>query len=245
MDRAELFHPPRSNDPVVAEAVRRLVEAYRPERIYLFGSAARGDAGPDSDYDFMVVVADDTPDELLRGTKGHAALRGVDIATDVLVWTAKNFDKQVHLRASLPGTILREGKLLYMEEDPVKTENAKEWLAKSARDLKLAEVLLSEELLDVEDALFHCQQAAEKALKAFLTWHDQPFRKTHDLGQQCVQIEPGLRELTARAERLTDYVWMFRYPGGPAAPALEDARGSLLLAREVMEAIHQRLALLS
>jgi predicted nucleotidyltransferase len=35
----------------LTEAVRRLVEAYRPERIYLFGSMARGDAGPDSDFD--------------------------------------------------------------------------------------------------------------------------------------------------------------------------------------------------
>lgn len=36
----------------------------RPDRIYLFGSAARGDAAPDSDYDFMVVLPDDTPREI-------------------------------------------------------------------------------------------------------------------------------------------------------------------------------------
>jgi hypothetical protein len=41
--------------------VRRLVEAYHPERIYLFGSKARGDAGPDSDFDLMVIVSDDAP----------------------------------------------------------------------------------------------------------------------------------------------------------------------------------------
>jgi hypothetical protein len=33
----------------------------------------------------------------------------------------------------------------------------------------------------VEDVLFHCQQTVEKALKAFLAWHDRPLRKTHDL----------------------------------------------------------------
>ena len=38
-------------DPVLAEIVRRLAAAYQPERIYLFGSKARGDAGPDSDDD--------------------------------------------------------------------------------------------------------------------------------------------------------------------------------------------------
>ena len=47
----ETFRPPSADDPVLPEVVRRLVEAYHPLRIYLFGSAARGDAGPDSDYD--------------------------------------------------------------------------------------------------------------------------------------------------------------------------------------------------
>ena len=41
--------------------VERLIEAYQPERIYLFGSKARGDYGPDSDFDLMVVVPDDAP----------------------------------------------------------------------------------------------------------------------------------------------------------------------------------------
>jgi len=54
----------------VAEIVRRLVELYRPERIYLFGSSARGTAGPDSDYDFMVVVPDDTPREVRETKQG-------------------------------------------------------------------------------------------------------------------------------------------------------------------------------
>ena len=40
----------------IAEITRRLVEFYSPVRIYLFGSAARGDDGPDSDLDFLVVL---------------------------------------------------------------------------------------------------------------------------------------------------------------------------------------------
>jgi HEPN domain-containing protein len=46
--------------------------------------------------------------------------------------------------------------------------------------------------------LFHCQQAAEKALKGFLAWHDQPFPKTHDLGKlgkQAVEVDPTLEPL--------------------------------------------------
>ena len=46
--------------------VERLIEAYQPDRIYLFGSKARGDYGPDSDFDLMVVVPDDAPEDHKR-----------------------------------------------------------------------------------------------------------------------------------------------------------------------------------
>jgi predicted nucleotidyltransferase len=101
------------HDLVLAELVRRLVSAYDPERIYLFGSRARLEAGPDSDYDLMVVVADDAPAERRRSQLAYRVLRGTATAADVLVWTKQTFDERVHLQASLPGTIVREGRLLY------------------------------------------------------------------------------------------------------------------------------------
>ncbi len=102
-----------ARDPVLAEIVRRLVEAYRPERIYLFGSVARGEAGPDSDYDLLVVVPDDAPPERRDSALAYQALRGTGIAADVLVCTHSYFEARRHLKASLPGTILREGRLLH------------------------------------------------------------------------------------------------------------------------------------
>ncbi len=51
------------HDDKLAEVVRRLREAYAPERIYLFGSRARGDSAEGSDYDLLVVVADDAAPE--------------------------------------------------------------------------------------------------------------------------------------------------------------------------------------
>ena len=77
---------PAAGDPIVREIVRRLVEAHQPERIYLFGSAARGDAGRDSDYDIMVVVSSDAPQWLRREDRVYQALRGTGVAADVLVW---------------------------------------------------------------------------------------------------------------------------------------------------------------
>ncbi|MCC6362037.1 MAG: nucleotidyltransferase domain-containing protein [Bryobacterales bacterium] len=107
------FRPPSAEDAVLGEVVRRLVDAYRPLKIYLFGSAARGDAGPDSDYDFLVVVPDDAPRRRLDPRTGYEALSGLGIAKDVLVWLNGDFTDRLHLKASLPSTVVREGKLLY------------------------------------------------------------------------------------------------------------------------------------
>ena len=93
--------------------VERLIEAYQPERIYLFGSKARGDYGPDSDFDLMVVVPDDAPPARERSRLAYDVLRGTGTAADVLVWTRSAFESRLHLVASLPATVIREGKLLH------------------------------------------------------------------------------------------------------------------------------------
>jgi predicted nucleotidyltransferase len=111
--QTETKKPRSSDDPVLKEIVRRLVGAYHPERIYLFGSTARGDAGPDSDYDLMVILPDEAPQQLRRSTPGYRALRGTGVAADVQVWPRSDFHRQLHLKASFPSTIIREGKLLY------------------------------------------------------------------------------------------------------------------------------------
>lgn len=113
MKHPNLSPTPPPADSRLAEVVRRLVTTFRPERIYLFGSAARGDGSPDSDYDLMVVVPDDTTPELRRSGRAYEALWGVGVAADVLVWTRTAFDERTHLQASLPATILREGRLLH------------------------------------------------------------------------------------------------------------------------------------
>jgi predicted nucleotidyltransferase len=112
-DHATTLKVPRSSDPILAEIVRRLVEAYSPERIYLFGSVARGEAGPDSDYDIMLIVPDDAPPERLRSRLAYQALRGTGTAADVVVWPRSSFERRARVAASLPATVSREGVLLY------------------------------------------------------------------------------------------------------------------------------------
>ena len=101
------------NDASLAEIVRRLVALLHPERIHLFGSRARGNAGRDSDYDLMVVVSDLTEPAYRLAPRAHSVLWGLGTAADILVWSREAFESRRHLRALLPATVLREGTLLH------------------------------------------------------------------------------------------------------------------------------------
>ena len=95
------------------EIVSRLVRTYDPEQVYLFGSEARGDAGPDSDYDILVVVPDDAEPERRRAKAGYQALWGLARSGDILVCTRKRFDSRVGVPWSIPNAVAREGIVLY------------------------------------------------------------------------------------------------------------------------------------
>jgi predicted nucleotidyltransferase len=103
----------KNKNPVLEEIVCRLIKVYDPEEIYLFGSMARGEAGEDSDYDLLIIVPDDAPQEKRKDATAYKALRGTGVAVDVIVWTRSAFDKRLHLKASLPSIVKEEGRLLY------------------------------------------------------------------------------------------------------------------------------------
>lgn len=99
-------------DRTIKRMVRIIVRRFNPERIILFGSHARGEAGPDSDVDLLVVMP-------VSGSKREkqlevrVALHRFKIPTDVIVTTPEDFE----WRKDIPGTIERpavlEGKVLY------------------------------------------------------------------------------------------------------------------------------------
>ena len=107
-----------------------------------------------------------------------------------------------------------------MASDPELVAETRAWFVKASNDIRAAEALsaVSQPLLD--EAVFHCQQAAEKALKGFLTWNGRAFRRTHNLeeiGERCLAIDASLREVVDQAVPLSEYAWKFRYPGEPCA----------------------------
>ena len=96
----------------------------------------------------------------------------------------------------------------------------------------------------VEDALFHCQQSVEKALKGFLTCHDNPFGKTHDLdhlAKRCEAIEPSLKDVLGPVRALTVFAWKFRYPGPSVPPSADEAGEMLSAAQKAVNALRESL----
>ena len=131
-----------------------------------------------------------------------------------------------------------------MPHDPELVAEARGWLTKAKADLDAASFEATADPPFVSDMVFHAQQAVEKSLKAFLTWHQQPFRKTHnleELGEQCLRLDAGIQVVIDRAVPLTEFAWRFRYPGEPEDPSREEADDALATARDVYEAILARL----
>ncbi len=131
-----------------------------------------------------------------------------------------------------------------MPPDAARIEDTRAWLQKAAADLLAAEhgAIAQPPLLG--DVAFHCQQAVEKTFKALLAWHDQPFRKTHnleELGEAVLALDGSLKTQVDRAVPLTEYAWKFRYPGELSEPTRAETVTALELAREVCAAIQARL----
>jgi len=121
-----------------------------------------------------------------------------------------------------------------------------EWLHKADDDLGLAEHLLGESSLYPDAIAFHCQQAAEKYLKALLVWREIPFPKTHDIKALLNLIETAdatVAESLQDAVVLTSYGVEIRYPGDRPDATPEDAREAVELARKVRKAIYDALPL--
>ncbi|MES1181061.1 MAG: HEPN domain-containing protein [Verrucomicrobiota bacterium] len=100
-------------------------------------------------------------------------------------------------------------------------ELVRDWLTRADHDLRSARALAALEDTLLDTAIYHCQQAAEKSMKAWLQSKDDPFPKTHDIGRlvkQAEKLNPGFSQFEKAASVLTPYVSAFRYPGGSDEP---------------------------
>ncbi len=121
--------------------------------------------------------------------------------------------------------------------DEAKNREINQWLIKSMHDIGSAHCLLEGNEKYLDNAVYHCQQAAEKAIKAFLTYKDIIFEKTHNLValiSLCLQSEPGFAQFKKEAEILTPYATEFRYPGDILEPDINEAKQALEMSESIV-----------
>jgi hypothetical protein len=97
--------PPELLDPVVAY--------FRPRRVILFGSAARGEASPDSDIDLLVLLDDDAPPEKLTLAAGYESRQSYRRAADVVPCREDTFRRKSRIVGTLAYAASHEGVVVY------------------------------------------------------------------------------------------------------------------------------------
>jgi HEPN domain-containing protein len=124
--------------------------------------------------------------------------------------------------------------------DEAQRQLLRSWLTKAANGLKSARVLSADSEGPLDSAIYHCQQAAEKAVKAFLVFKGITPAKTHDIRRLTVEalgLEPRFQQHIAPAAALTPYAWEFRYPDDLAEtyPTREEFDEALVHAQTIYD----------
>jgi HEPN domain-containing protein len=128
--------------------------------------------------------------------------------------------------------------------DDARLTEVLQWLKKSENDLGSAKLLVSTEPPFLDTSVYHCQQAAEKSLKSYLTYQEIPFYKIHDLRvlvNQCQGIDETFIDLLDAAEILTPYSTAFRYPGSLLEPEISDVEEAIHEAQYIFDFILSKL----
>lgn len=98
---------------VPPDLLDRVVEYFHPRRIVLFGSRSRGQAGPDSDIDLLVILDDDAPAEKLTLRAGWESRRGYHRPVDVIPVRDAVFRRRAKIAGTLAYEAARDGIEVY------------------------------------------------------------------------------------------------------------------------------------
>lgn len=131
---------------------------------------------------------------------------------------------------------------------PESYELANVWLAKAQSDLDTARILINGSEQHLDTGCFHCQQTAEKALKAWLTACEVIFPKTHSLEALlaiCIRLSPEFRSFQRHAEELSPLATEFRYPGDVFEPTMPLALNALASCEEIYAFCEQAMKVLA
>lgn len=127
-----------------------------------------------------------------------------------------------------------------------KNDLIKEWIKKAENDLLTVENNLNSKSIPTDTVCFHCQQAAEKQLKAYCVKLDIVFEKSHDLIYLLDIINKKTNgaiddEIYLKCEKLNDYSSQMRYPMDFYEPSIEEAKEAYQTAKQVKEFIRKKI----
>ncbi len=100
----------------IGRIVKRIVKKFHPEQVILFGSHARGEAGPDSDVDLLIVM-DFEGDVRDKWLEIRQALRDIPVAVDAIVTRPKDFAWRKNVVGTIEWPAVKEGKTLYARSE--------------------------------------------------------------------------------------------------------------------------------
>ncbi|MBU0502394.1 MAG: HEPN domain-containing protein [bacterium] len=124
----------------------------------------------------------------------------------------------------------------------------KEWIHKAKHDIGMAELALSERPEYTDAICNHCQQAAEKHLKAYLTFLGISFEKKHDLDyllDLLKEKDASVQQFYDMAEELNSYAVEIRYPDDWFEPSKEEAQKALDIAKKIQSYVLSKINLTS
>lgn len=230
--------------------VDRIVRRFDPLTIILFGSQARGDAGPHSDVDLLVVLPDNA-DTRQVSREIERELRDLPGDRDITATTPAEIRRQGNLVGAVLRPALREGKVLYERagsEHLYEATSVSEaevlrevdlWLLYAAEDLATAELWIDRPEVQPRQVGFLAQQSAEKALKSAFIFLQIQYPFTHNLDDLRERLPAGWRLKTEHADlsELSKWAVEPRYPGGFAARSRDEVRSLVQRARALLAAI--------
>lgn len=167
----------------VEEIKERLIKAYNPDRIILYGSYAKNEAKEKSDID-LLILKDTTDRPIDRRIQVEKILIDRALPLDILVYTPEEMRYLFSIGSPFIEEVLETGRVIYMRKS---TEN---WIKDAEDELSSALILLEHN--KYRGACYHSQQSVEKGLKALIIEKGKKPEKVHDIVElldnvQCLQ----------------------------------------------------------
>ena len=217
----------------VEAVLQRLIDAYDPERVILFGSHATGAAERESDIDLLIVKETDRrPTD--RRIEVERLLSDRRIPLDILLYTPQELRDLYAAGSPFVEDVIETGRVLYMRKA------TGGWLADAQEELEMAAVLF--EHRKNRGVCIHSQQCVEKGLKALILEKGRRPARTHDLVEllNLVTADGWSVGLPMDAAVFLNSVYRGRYPTEEGLlphgePTEEDARQALNAAETLMK----------